>query len=477
VKRRGSVRFRIAAVATVVVGATLGLGSWALVASVDKRLSDHVEKEQQAQLERVRMLLSTGTPPSPGMLADVAGPGSVVAVIGEDGRTIAVTNPSLHTSLGVSASGPDPAPAEGLGPVGAGAGPNSFEQKVVTDISGTVGGGAQGPDILYVAGLPSDYSIRTAEVDTPAGTVTVLTANSLADIQRSVSTLRGYLTGGIPILAVLAGLATWWLVGRALRPVDAMCAEVDEITARTITRRVPEPATGDEIQHLARTMNAMLGRLEEGQVRQRRFVSDASHELRSPVAVARTNLEVALAHPEVTDWPAVASTVLHETGRLDRLVADLLDLARLDEDGRPWEEVDLEEVVLDEAGRFPVIGAQGVSAGRVVGDRRLLARLVRNLCDNAVRHARSGVTVSLAGDEQTVTLLVEDDGAGIPAADRERVFERFTRLEEGRARDGGGAGLGLAMVRRIAEQHGGRVKAEASRTGGARFVVELPAAP
>ena len=132
--------------------------------------------------------------------------------------------------------------------------------------------------------------------------------------------------------------------------------------------------------------------------------------------------------------------------------------------------------MLDEAGRFPVIGAHGVSAGRVVGDRRLLARLVRNLCDNAVRHARTGVTVSLAGDERTVTLLVEDDGAGIPAADRERVFERFTRLEDGRMRDGGHAGLGLAMVRRIAEQHGGRVKAEAGcRGGGARFVVELPA--
>ncbi len=131
--------------------------------------------------------------------------------------------------------------------------------------------------------------------------------------------------------------------------------------------------------------------------------------------------------------------------------------------------------MLDEAGRFPVIGAQGVSAGRVVGDRRLLARLVRNLCDNAVRHARTGVTVSLEGDERTVTLLVEDDGAGIPAADRERVFERFTRLEDGRVRDGGGAGLGLAMVRRIAEQHGGRVKAEAGCRGGARFVVELPA--
>jgi signal transduction histidine kinase len=458
-RRRSSMRFRITAVATLIVGATLALGSWALVASVERRLADEVEDQQQDQLQRVQALLSAGLPVSPSLLTDVAGPTTVLAVIGSDGRALAATSPDLRTSF----SDAIPARAQGGG---------SFEQP----ITGVAGGAGTAGDILYVTGLPPDYSIRTTEVDTPNGTVTLLTANSLEDIQRSVTALRQYLMVGIPFLAVAAGLATWWLVGRALRPVDAMCAEVDEITAHTITRRVPEPTTGDEIQHLARTMNAMLGRLDEAQARQRRFVSDASHELRSPVTVTRTNLEVALAHPAVTDWPAVATTVLQETGRLDRLVADLLDLARLDESGRPWDEVDLDEVVLDEAGRFPIIGAQGVSAGRVVGDRRLLARLVRNLCDNAVRHARTGVTVSLARADETVTLLVEDDGAGIPAADRERVFERFTRLEEGRTRDDGGAGLGLALVRRIAEQHGGRVRAEAGRTGGARFVVELPAA-
>jgi signal transduction histidine kinase len=426
------------------------------VHAVESRLLEQLGDRQDAQLERVRMLISSGVPVTPDLLAGVAGPAGYVAVLDRSGNELAASDP--HAGI-VYSNVALPAPEAGTG----------------------AAGGGVGTDVLFVTNVPYEFTVRTESIATPTGELTALTASSLDEIEASVATLRRLLWIAVPALAAAVGAATWWLVSRTLRPVDAICAEVDAITARTITRRVPEPATDDEIRHLARTMNAMLHRLDEAQARQRRFVSDASHELRSPVAVARTNLEVALAHPEGADWPAVATTVLDETARLDRLVAELLDLARLEEDSRPWEPVDLEEVVLAEAGRFPTsrspeVRADAVSAGRVLGDRRLLARLVRNLFDNAVRHARTHVTVSLAGDGADVVLAVEDDGAGIAdEADRERVFERFTRLADGRARDGGGAGLGLALVRRIAEQHGGRVHAETAAAGGARFVVELPA--
>ena len=209
-------------------------------------------------------------------------------------------------------------------------------------------------------------------------------------------------------------------------------------------------------------MNAMLDRLEGAADRQRQFVSDASHELRSPLTVIRTKVEVAGLNPESADWSDVSDTVLGEVGRLDDMVGDLLALARLDEtDGvlAVRDEVDLDEVVLAETARLRaldvVVDDSGVSAARVLGDRAALARLVRNLVDNAARHARSRVAVSVAMEDGEAIVRVDDDGPGVPVADRERVFERFTRIDEGRTRGAGGAGLGLALVRAVAVAHGG----------------------
>jgi signal transduction histidine kinase len=225
-------------------------------------------------------------------------------------------------------------------------------------------------------------------------------------------------------------------------------------------------------------MNSMLDRLEGASLRQRRFVSDASHELRSPVASIRTQLEVALRKRDA-DWPAVAAKVLAEDERLEDAVAELLELARAEE-GAPLEtaDVDLDEVVLDETRRgYRVpIDTSRVSAGRVRGSSAQLARAVRNLLDNAARHARHGVAVELARHDGTVELVVDDDGPGVPPADRDRIFERFTRLDESRARDAGGVGLGLPLVRAIVDRHAGTVTVADAPTGGARFVVRLPAA-
>ena len=330
-----------------------------------------------------------------------------------------------------------------------------------------------------------DGYIETREVITLAGhNVTVVAERSLTEVNSTIDKLKTIMYFAVPALIALVALAAWYFTGRTLRPVEAIRAEAESITGSTIHRRVPEPDTHDEIGRLARTMNAMLGRLDESSQRQRQFVSDASHELRSPLASIRTNVEVAVRNSDHTDWNAVAARVLAEDKRMEDTVSELLELARLDEieGGTPIEslpEVDLEELVLDETihEHRVLINTTRVSAGRVHGRREQLSRAVRNLLDNADRHARTQVALELHNDSESgiVELTIDDDGPGIPAADRVRVFDRFTRLDDGRARDSGGLGLGLAMVKAIAEQHGGTVSIDDAPLGGARVTVRLPA--
>ena len=328
------------------------------------------------------------------------------------------------------------------------------------------------------------YDLTWRTVTVSSGNLSIAIATPLTELRRSVDTLARSLWVGTPGLIVLVGLIAWLLVGRALRPVEAIRAQVDEITATTMHRRVPVPRTDDEVARLARTMNGMLDRLERASSRQRAFVSDASHELRSPVSTIRAELEVAAADADRADWPEVAERTLGETERLSRLVDDLLALARLDEAQGPPKRapVDLDDLVLEEGmrtHRVPVRTA-GVSAGRVAGDARQLTQVVRNLVDNAQRHAATQVAITLRRDGDDLILVVDDDGPGIPESEREHVFDRFTRLDEARGRAEGGAGLGLAVVRRAVEHHGGTVSVvdgaiEAGGLGGARFVVRLPA--
>jgi signal transduction histidine kinase len=330
---------------------------------------------------------------------------------------------------------------------------------------------------------PRDGYVETRRDFEVAGqNVTFVAQRSLAEVTSSVNKLKTIMWFAVPALIAAVGFAVWYLAGRALRPVEAIRAQAEAITGTTLDRRVPEPRTQDEVGRLARTMNAMLDRLERSSQKQRQFVSDASHELRSPIASIRTNLEVALRNADRTDWPAVARRALAEDARMEEMVTDLLDLARLDEDAEivaitSMPEVDLDELVLDETLRAhrSVIDTTRVSAGRVHGRREQLARVVRNLLDNADRHATSRVALSLQNGNEVVELTVDDDGPGIAPDDRARVFERFTRLDDGRARDDGGLGLGLSMVKTIVERHGGTVEIDDSPIGGARFAVRLPA--
>jgi len=287
----------------------------------------------------------------------------------------------------------------------------------------------------------------------------------------------------LPLLLLVVAGTTWRVVGRALAPVDAIRHEVEEISGTELHRRVPQPPGNDEIGRLARTMNAMLGRLDDAATRQRRFVSDASHELRSPVASIRQHSEVALAHPDRTSVAVLAETVLAENLRLQRLVEDLLLLAQTDEGSQPpgHVPVDLDDLVFEQARRLRaggrlVVDVTAVGAGRVNGVPAQLRRLIANLVENAARHARSRVTLGLTthAAEGRVVLVVDDDGGGIPADQRERVFQRFVRLDEARARDSGGFGLGLAIVADVVRGHGGTVHVGTAPAGGARFEVQLP---
>jgi signal transduction histidine kinase len=309
----------------------------------------------------------------------------------------------------------------------------------------------------------------------------VVVARSTETVTEATAAVGGLLGVGLPLLLAVVAVTTWFVAGRALAPVEAIRAEVDAISATALHRRVPDPTADDEIGRLSMTMNRMLERLERAQARQRRLVSDASHELRSPVAAIRQHAEVALAHPDRTTTTELATTVLAEDLRLQRLAEDLLLLTRADEHTlalrrRP---VDLDDLVFDEArllrgvSDLRVDTAQ-VSAGRVEGDAAGLRRVLRNLGDNATRHANRRVAFSVAERDSVVLLEVDDDGPGVPEADRERVFERFVRLDDARARDDGGSGLGLAIVAELVAAHGGTVTLASSPIGGTRVEVSLP---
>lgn len=325
------------------------------------------------------------------------------------------------------------------------------------------------------------FLLVAEQADTGTGPLTVLVGRSTELVTESTGLVITVLAGGLPLLLLLVGAISWRVVGRTLAPVDSIRREVEEISASELHRRVPAGATDDEVAQLAETMNRMLDRLESSHDRQRRFVSDASHELRSPVATIRQHAEVALAHPASTTTEELAEVVLAEDLRVQRLVEALLFLAHADENTlsvnrRP---VDIDDLVFEEADRLRAVGdlridVAAVSAGRVGGDPGQLRRVIRNLADNALRHADSVIRLSLVDDGGHVVFTIEDDGCGIETRKQDHIFERFVRLDEARARDDGGSGLGLAIVAEIVTAHDGAVRASDSDLGGASFVVSLP---
>lgn len=344
-------------------------------------------------------------------------------------------------------------------------------------------GGQNDPTIATVKGADSETAYRVAALITPSQSrqVTVYVGLPTAELTQSIRELTAALAIGVPMVTLLLALVGWLLVGRALGPVEAMRKQAATISGTDLHRRLTPPPSRDELGRLATTLNELLARIQAAADQQRGFVADAAHELRSPLAVLQTTLEVGMRRAETPAARDTAGDLLAETVRLARLVEDLLQLARLDASQAIVKlPVDLDDLVLDEVRRASVrprvvIETSAVSAGRVLGDAQALSRVVQNLLDNALRHANNRVTIELYGGNSLVSLVVSDDGAGIGQDDRERVFERFTRLDEARSRDSGGSGLGLAIVRDVVTAHGGQVRITDGSPSGARITVTLPA--
>jgi signal transduction histidine kinase len=330
--------------------------------------------------------------------------------------------------------------------------------------------------------IDDDEFVAVAQyAQTPDGPVVVVVARALVDVLDTTEVVAQLVVIGMPVLLVVVAVTTWFAVGRALAPVGAIRREVDEISASQLHRRVPQPKADDDIGRLAATMNRMLARLEDSRNSQRRFISDASHELRSPITTIRQHAEVALAHPGETNARELAEVVLAEQQRMQRLVEDLLLLARADEnvplDRAP---VDLDDLAFEEGHRLRSttsarVDTSAVAAARVHGDADALRRVLRNLGENAARHAVTQVAIALTVHADNVVLTVDDDGPGIPESERDRVLQRFVRLDEARSRDDGGSGLGLSIVDQVVVAHGGSMRITESPLGGARIEITLPA--
>ena len=440
IKRLATIRAITTAVATIVVAIALVVGAAGLIAALRRTMVDEVAEAARAQASEVVRQLEAGRPP-------------VLEVAGADEQLIQVMTPAgavVASSL------------------------NMEGRPAVVRL-------APGQSANVVTPLDDDEFVAVAEgAQTSDGPRIVLVARALVDVLDTTTVITRLLVIGLPLMVAVVALTTWFAVGRALAPVEAIRREVDAISAAQLHRRVPQPKADDEIGRLAATMNRMLERLESARNSQRRFVSDASHELRSPITVIRQHAEVALAHPDRVTAAELAEVVLAEQQRMQRLVEDLLLLARADEHvPLAREAVDLDDLAFEEGHRLRSttskhVDTSGVSAVRVQGDADALRRVIRNVGENAARHASSRVDITLVERRNGVVLTIDDDGPGIPESERARVLHRFVRLDEARSRDEGGSGLGLSIVDEVVRAHGGSVLIEESPLGGARIQIALP---
>ncbi|MDQ0374096.1 ATP-binding protein [Cellulomonas humilata] len=427
-----SLRLRLTLLASGALCVALVVGAIALTTVLRSTRIDALDQVVRDRAATVSALASDDRLPE---TLPVAEPGEIVQLIDADGAVLA-TSPNASRTLPV------------------------LPQDVLAGLSGvsTTDQSAY-DDVARVAVQTTTFQ------DEPA---TVVATVPLTEVQGVLDALRVALAVVVPLLTVALGLVVWLILGRALRPVEELRRGAALVASSGGPGSLPVPARDDELGALARTLNSMLDRLEAGAARQRAFVADAAHELRSPLAALRTSIDVARAHPQSYRTDELAAELEGEVLRMQALVDDLLLLARVGSTPMALEDVDLGAVARDVVRPTEPVTVTG--SGRARGDTAAVGRVLRNLVDNAVRHAGSRVVVTV-GDG---SVRVDDDGAGLDPADRERVFERFVRLDEARQRDEGGSGLGLAIAREIAREQGGDVVLGVADLGGLRAEVRLP---
>lgn len=443
-----SVRYRTTAVAGLTLSCLLLLGGLIIFFLVRAEIRDAFDQSLLDQASDRAVSLDAGTPPE--ALTTTVGSEELVVIIDNRGEIVAARgaaepNQLLTIPLGLSSA-----------------------------------------DLTLIEHEGEDAEIeqeplRLAVVETASGSRVILGGEG-EGVRKTIRNIGLVLAIVTSLSALGAAAAAWFLTGRALAPVEQMRDDLDGIVHASSGMRVSSPGSGDEIDELATTMNEVLDRLDEQSVVRRTFVSDASHELKSPLANARVQIETTPLDLSEAEEQQLRNSVVVELDRMQTLVDDMLYLAQNDETRTTVKErVELDDVVFDEAERAAVrtakrIDASGVQPFAVAADPNEIARAVRNLIENATRHATSVVRLTMEASDSMVSLIIDDDGPGIPADQREHVFERFTRLSEHRSRRDGGTGLGLAIVASIADKNGGLVAVDESPSGGARLVISLPLA-
>lgn len=447
---RRTLRFRTTAAAVLVMAAGLIVAAVALDVVLGVQLSRAFDRQLETQAtDRARLV---------GVGADL---GSVVSAIGDEEFVVVLApDGTVVDAVGLA----DPAAVA------------SIEVGVAVDAE---------LEVIETYGEAPEVERETirvfaAPVPDIGGVVVVGTERGAGFDPREGT--RQFLAAGVVLLILGVAWTLWRSVGQALRPVETLRSEVDSIAGSGTGERVGAEGNGDELEALAFTMNQLLDRVDAQAVAQRRFVADASHELKSPVANLRATVETVVPPIDEGQWRVVGGTLLDEASRLQALIDDLLFLARVDERGAApvVERVALDDIVFDEFERLARthadvrLDASSVAPVVVDGDQRQLTRLVRNLTENAARHATGVVSVALSTNGSSAVLVVADDGPGIAPADRERVLDRFVRLDDARTRASGGSGLGLSIVSAIVEGHDGLLDLGDAPGGGLVMTVTLP---
>ncbi len=445
--RRLGLRPRIAIVAALTVGLALAIGAFVLLALLRSRLDDAATTAATLRARDIASLATVGTLPR--RLALPGEESALVQVVDINGTVLASTE-NIDGEPAISSLRPADASAAAF--------------------------------TTLVPALDESNDMRVVALRaTLAGQpVTVYAGESLERSEETVDSITAALTLGIPAVVAVVAAVTWWGVGRTLRPVRAISRTMAEITAHDLHRRVPAAVTSDEIGQLATTVNHTLGRLDTAVERQKRFVADASHELRGPLAALRADLEISVTHPQQTNWVTVANDTLGDVERLQRLTEDLLTLASADTELSEHDElVDLADIairlVTDVRRAGLVIALHDLDTPAVLGGNEdQLSKLVRNLLHNAEEHAETRIDITIERQPHRLRLIVADDGPGIPASDRERALQPFVRLDVARTRDTGGTGLGLSIVAGVVASHLGSIRIADSEPHGATIIVELP---